>query len=801
MNEVVTDREIEILEFNAVRESLAALTVSPMARSRASGLLPADDAARVYAWQEETSEGKRLYRKSSFAPAAVGDPCPLVQRSRLRAVLAGTDLAIIAVFIRAVRAWRDFFRESENVALYPRLAGLSAGLFACGELNAALRCSIDEDGNVLDGASGELASLRRRQIALQGRIRERLNDFTRSSSCRRYLQDALVTIRGGRYVLPVKQEYRHSVPGVVHDQSASGATLFIEPLAVVELQNEHTALQRQEEKEVERILASLSQKVAQTAEELEVNCELYGELDLIFARGRLADQWEAREAGLQEKGKDEICLVNALHPLLGVGAVPLSLTLGNQETRGLVLTGPNTGGKTVALKTIGLLVLMAQCGLHLPVGEGTLLPVFKKIRADVGDEQSLAQSLSTFSGHMKNIIAITGEASPGSLVLLDELGAGTDPSEGAALAMAILEELARRGALTVATTHINELKLFAQLRPGMQNAAMEFDLETLEPTYRLLQGIPGQSNAFVIARRLGLPSSVLERARTYLHRSHEQVEGVISKLVADQQRYSRESEKAAEERDRAERLVEELEKERRLLAARRSDFLRQAREEARQLVRNTRARADDLLAELKELQNMEAARARGGMARVRGQLNEMLRETSDGEEDDGVRLDPDSVMPGGKVFVPGLMQEGEVISRSGEEVAVQVGSLRVQVGAGDLAPLRQEKGKTREERERKRRQSSFTTSGGYSLTKNDPVSESIDLRGMNLEEAIPLVDKHLDNALWAGLSGVTIIHGKGTGRLKHGLQDYLRGHHLVLSLRDGREGEGGAGVTMVKMAT
>ena len=380
-----------------------------------------------------------------------------------------------------------------------------------------------------------MASLRHRERLLQEKIREKLDSYLRNPARRRFLQEALITIRGNRFVLPVKQEYRQHIDGVVHDQSASGATLFIEPLPVVQLQNELTGVRNEAEREIERILRELSSRVAAASALLIHDCSVYGRLDLVVACGRLSLEQNAAPPQLLLDSRPQLYLEQARHPLLETAAVPLTVTMG-EGCRVLVITGPNTGGKTVTLKTIGLLAVMAQSGLHIPAERNSLLSVFETIRADIGDEQSIEQSLSTFSGHFKNIISILEEHGPASLALLDELGAGTDPSEGAALAMAILSTLARRGGLSVATTHINELKLFAQVQEGMQNAAMEFDQETLAPTYRLLQGIPGSSNALAIAEKLGLSPAVLAEAKSYLSRGHEEVETVITSLVRQQQR-------------------------------------------------------------------------------------------------------------------------------------------------------------------------------------------------------------------------------------------------------------------------
>lgn len=795
MTEVITAREIKMLEFDQIRRQLAAEAVSPMGRDKALGLEPAADYAAVLDLQNETAESRLLSSRNAFALAAVDDIAELIDRALKGAMLAGPELAAVMFFTAAVHRGQSFFKNRDHAMDCPLLYALVGQFTPLPELFSALQRSLDRDGNILDTASPELADLRRKIGTLQDRIREKMDEYIRSNHFRRYLQEALITIRNNRFVVPVRQEYRQNLEGVVHDQSASGATLFIEPMPVVRMQNELTALKRQEERERARILQQLSGQVAVLADELLINRNIYGELDLIAARGRLALKNGCAAPLLLDRKSPCFFFDQAVHPLLSGEKVPLNVELG-EDALTLVVTGPNTGGKTVALKTIGLLALMAQCGLQLPAGRETRLAVFKRIRADIGDEQSIAQSLSTFSGHMRNIIAIVAEAASGTLVLFDELGAGTDPSEGSALAMAILDELTGKGALTVATTHINELKLFAQAREKMQNAAMEFNPDTQEPTYRLLQGIPGQSNAFHIAAKLGLPAGILEKAKSFLHRAHDQVEAIIAGLVADRQRFARDSHLAALERSKAELLMEELEKERDLLRARREDLIREAREEARRIVKKTKSSADELIKELQFIKEKGGGKIAGGAETVRQQLN-LLRQEIEAEENDfegpggDESLKKADLSVGLAVYIPSLKQKGEVLTFSGSEAQVRVGTMKVSL------PLHELKAAADSSRE----QLPDRSAGSHTFRKELAVSSSIDLRGLTAEEARPLVDKLLDNALWAGLSRVDIIHGRGTGKLKEGLRDYLKDHRLVRNCRSGKAAEGGEGVTVVEIRT
>lgn len=790
MAEVITPREIEALEFNEIRRRLAACTVTPMAHRAAETLLPSADQDVVEQRLQETGEGRLLQARGSFSPSPVDNVNPPVTRAEKGGALQGSELAAISAFLKGVQRWQRFFREGENSENYPLLDRLTFLMDGCAALSRELVRSIDPQGDVLDSASPELAALRRRERRLQENIREKMDSYLRNPAQRRLLQEALITIRGNRFVLPVKQEYSRQISGVVHDQSASGATLFIEPLPVVQLQNELRGVQNEIEREIERILRLLSSLVAEEAAALRSDCALYGRLDLICARGRLSLEQSAAPPQLLLDGKQQLYLEQARHPLLGAAAVPLTVKL-DQSSRVLVITGPNTGGKTVTLKTVGLLAVMVQSGLHIPAGRSSLLPVFETIRADIGDEQSIEQSLSTFSGHLKNIVSISEQHGPAALSLFDELGAGTDPSEGAALAMALLALLARRGGLTVATTHINELKLFAQVREGMQNAAMEFDEETLAPTYRLLQGIPGRSNALVIAEKLGLPPEVLQEARSLLVRGHEDVESVIGSLIGQQQRLARESESASQEREKAAALRLELEDERDKLRARREQILGEARDEARKMVRRARSTADLIIRELRRLRaEGGGGAALAGAEEARRELQQLRRELEiDAEPEEAPPLSASELAVGKIVFVQSLQQRGEILSLSGDEALVQVGTLRVHLPQRELRRLRERASPIK-----------MPARSNYTIKKEGAISPEINLQGKTVEEAIPLVDKLLDDALWAGLGQVTIIHGKGTGKLKEGLRGYLREHPLAKSLRGGVAGEGGSGVTVVTVA-
>lgn len=791
MSRTLTGREVKNLGFQEIRRLLADLTVTPMAREQALKLMPSADYDTVSRSLAETGEARLLSGKGSFYPPAVEDINPYISRVDKGGLLNGIELARIAHFLQGVSRWQHFFKNPLHREEYPRLAAIAGGLDSLNLLARILESSLDPEGQVLDSASPELQLLRRRQRAAGERIRDKLESYLRSPGWNRYLQEPLVTIRSGRYVLPVKQEYHGRVPGVVHDQSSSGATWFIEPLPVVELQNQLAALVHQEEQEIERILSKLSALVSEHAASLSRNRDMYGQLDLILARGRLSLHQSAVEPQLVSGSRQrQFSLVQARHPLIQGEAVPLTVNLGG-PVQGLVITGPNTGGKTVALKTMGLLAAMAQSGLHIPASRESLLPVFTFIRADIGDEQDIVQSLSTFSGHLKNIIEIIADAGPQSLVLLDELGSGTDPSEGAALAKAVLASLIGGGVLTVATTHINELKIFAHQQEGMENASMEFDQETLSPTYRLLQGVPGQSNALAVAQKLGLPLPVMEQARGFLRQDHTEVESVIASLVEDQRRLSQDSQLASQELARAVALRQQLEREQEEIRSRRQEILRQAREEARSIIRRARAASDQLIRELHRLRDETRTEALPLAEQARQELQDLQREITGREVSrDEPELKEEELAIGRRVKVLSLQQTGEILSFSDQEAVVQVGKIKIHVPLSDLG---------RGEEQTAGPGGADAGGGGYSVQKSGIVRTQVDLRGMRLEEALVEVEKMLDDALWAGLKEVSLIHGQGTGRLKQGLRLYLSQHNLVKEYRQGTRPEGGDGVTVVSL--
>jgi DNA mismatch repair protein MutS2 len=661
------------------------------------------------------------------------------------------------------------------------------------------RC-LDDQGNVVDHASPVLARVRADIRATGGRIRDKLDSLIRSPEASRYLQDPVVTLRGGRFVVPVKQEHKAAMPGIVHDQSASGLTLFVEPMAVVELNNVLASLQAKEREEIERILRELSGMVRVAHSEIEKTVEALGALDFAFAKGRLSLDMDAVEPGLNASAYLEIR--RGRHPLLTGHVVPIDVELGGRFHT-LVVTGPNTGGKTVSLKTIGLFALMALAGLHLPAAQGTTFAVFRQVFADIGDEQSIEQSLSTFSSHMKHIVQILEKAGPESLVLLDELGAGTDPAEGASLGIAILEHLHSRGARTVATTHYSELKAFAYEREGVENASCEFDVATLRPTYRLVVGVPGGSCAFEVASRLGLPREVVELARERLGEDRARVEHMIAHMEQSRKQLEEDSERARGARQMMERLARERDEEVRRMRELRSEILRKARDEAAGVVARARQDVARIIEELREVAldrgsvDDAARRAREALKRVTEEIvaaDPKEPETVAGHLSPLTRPPrPGEISVGTSVYVPKLGGSGRVLSvpRDGEDVEVQVGAMRLFVCLRDLVVVEDGSSGAKE------RPAGGVFIAPVTREKAATISSELDLRGLTVEEAIAEVDKYLDDACLAGLVKARIIHGKGTGALRQAVRDFVRTHPHVRGFEPGGPADGGDGVTVV----
>lgn len=657
------------------------------------------------------------------------------------------------------------------------------------------RCILTED-EMADNASPKLKDIRRNIHQQNQAIKNKLSRIITSSSNKTYLQDTIVTMRDGRYVIPVKQEYRSFFPGMVHDQSKGGATLFIEPQGVVELNNKLRELEVEEQLEIARILAELSSRVAEHYREIRSNLELLTKLDFIMAKGKLSCKMHASEPKIDADG--ELRLISARHPLIEYKkAVPVDIRIGG-DYRTLIITGPNTGGKTVSLKTAGLLVMMAQSGLHIPASHASTLPIFGEVFADIGDEQSIEQSLSTFSSHMKNIVSIIDKASYDSLVLVDELGAGTDPTEGAALAIAILERFYDSGALTMATTHYNELKKYALATSGVENAAMEFDVETLTPTYRLLIGVPGKSNAFEISKKLGLSESVIERASEHIKHGDMEFENVISSIEDDKRKAAADRLDAESMRAEIEERLKKLEEKEQAISEKRADIIAEAKREARELLRETKSAVKDVQKDLRRLQKSGAHTNlnTGALEKSRRKINEAEDLVSEKvvKQVNSEPVSADTLKIGDRVKLLTIGQNGTILSLPDEKgnLMINIGALKVKARLQDLMLINEGK-------DRKPQAKSSSKYGSLLRSKSSSVSASINVMGKNLEDALADVEKYLDDVYMAGLDMVSIIHGRGGGILKDGIRQMLKRKKYVDSYGAASYNDGGEGVTIVRM--
>ena len=781
------------LELPAVLEMLAAQAQSELGKEEAAALLPSPHPEEVRRRVQETSDAVRLMTllgSPTFSGAK--DIRPALERARLGGVLNTRELLNIAGLARCARLCKAYIADDrkEKTSIDPLFHALRANKF----LEERIYTSIPSEDEIADSASADLADIRRKMRAASARARDALNKILSSPSYAKALQEPIITMRSDRYVLPVRADHKNAVPGLVHDVSASGMTLFIEPMAAVKANNELRELAAKEKLEIEKILGELSAACAEHADEFGEDCLLLVRLDLIFAKAKLAYKMEATAAEISAKG---LVLRKARHPLLDQAkAVPIDLSLG-EEFDTLVITGPNTGGKTVALKTIGLLSAMNQCGLHIPAADGSSLPVFSHILADIGDEQSIEQNLSTFSAHMTNIVGILRDCGENSLVLFDELGAGTDPTEGAALAIAVIEAVRRRGAITAATTHYAELKVYATNEPGVQNASCEFDVETLRPTYRLLVGIPGKSNAFAISRRLGLDEEIIRDASERIGTETQDFQATIDKL--EQTRASLEKER--DEVLRLKKKAEEDEKKAAMIRAELSVRLDKAevkaRRDAQRILEEARETAESVFAELDEMRRRSNDEQEAdAINRARTELRRRLNEKEDSfrtqeklPSAEAEKKSSRALRPGDTVLIRAMGVKAEVLSvdRDGN-VALKAGIMNVNAKEDEL--LLVEDGGAQKKKE---------TGKVTSSARIMHVAPEIDLRGMESLEAVLAAERYIDSAVMAKQKTVTIIHGKGTGALREAIQQMLRRNKLVKSFRLGRYGEGETGVTVVEL--
>lgn len=780
-------RVLKTLEYDKILAMLKERASCCISRELVDTMEPSGDFDTVERELKLTAEAETLFYKTGRSPVDdFPDMRHCLERMHAALFLSTGELLGIASCLKAARIAKDILAKEvgEESYLYNLAGLLITHRSAEEEIN---RCVINED-EIFDGASPALARIRRAMRLANEKVREKLNSMIRSTAYQKYLQEPIITIRNGRFVIPVKQEYRQQVPGLIHDQSSSGATLFIEPSAVVELGNEYKKLLAEEADEIERILTELTAMLAPYADEIREDLNIMGQIDLVFAKAKLSRELNAVMPRLNRN--NYVRIVRGRHPLIPADrVVPIDIWIG-RDYRSLIITGPNTGGKTVTLKIVGLFALMVQSGIFVPANEGSEFPVFEHIYADIGDEQSIEQSLSTFSSHMKNIVGILDKADENSLVLLDELGAGTDPIEGAALAMSILEELNERHCICVSTTHYSEIKAFAMTHEGMENASMEFDIDRLCPTYRLYIGIPGKSNAFEISSRLGLPNSIIDKAKGFLKGEDVRFEDIISSAQS-QHRIAEEERKMAEEaRAELEKLRADAERERRKLDEDRNRLQAKAKEDAKRIVADTKREMEKLIVEIRSIKDIDRSAADRVIQAARDTLR--ATETAVNEKEAIKKEDntkpPKTVRAGDTVNIVTLDQKATVLSApdSKGEVMVQAGVMKLNVKLKDIRLIEEKK-------------AAAPTSGKVGLGAGKQVGLELDVRGMLVDEANIIVDRYLDDAYNAGLSEVNIIHGKGTGALRAGVQAFLKRHPLVKGYRMGSYGEGDAGVTVVTL--
>jgi len=758
-----------------------------------SEIKPFKDSKYIEERLKEVSQAKRILEDYSRPPfGGIRDIRKSLKKTNKEMVLSISELIDIETTVGGFKNIRNFFNDiTKDVDQrmiereYNLIFEIGDKIDVFDDLQKEINRCIDYSGYVKDEASSKLKSLRMRSESIENQIRDRLDSITKSSKYQNMLQESIVTRRDNRYVVPVKKEYRNSFEGIVHDQSASGMTIFMEPMEVLKLNNELREVKEAEQREIQRILQKLSYMVASFSKEIKNSLQQTTILDMIFAKAKYSRKVNGTAPSLNDNGIIEI--KEGRHPLLNEDPVPITINVGD-GFKNLVITGPNTGGKTVSLKTVGLFVLMVQSGLHIPAEDGSLIGVFDKVFADIGDEQSIEQNLSTFSSHMNNINTYLEEADSKSLILLDELGAGTDPREGAALGIAILERLKSKNAITVATTHYSQLKSYAYSYPGVENASVEFDLESLKPTYKLIMGIPGGSNAFEIALRLGLPEDIVSEARKLIDKKDLEVESIITDLNDERKQFQNLRKDAELNNREAEKLKNEYEEKLDKFKKEKKEIIQNAKKEAKGIIKEAEKKSKRLIKDLKD----KSTTSRSEIDREATEINKGLKEFKDklsikskSQDDDNT---PDQeIKKGMTVRIRNIGKKGRVIDIEGDKAIIEAGVMKINADKSDLVPV--EVPDLHQEKLVKK----------YQVKKNQNTTNSLDLRGMRYDDAQFKLDKYLDDASLAGYKTVEVIHGKGTGALRKAVEEVLEGHELVNDFRYGNQKEGGMGVTIVKL--
>ena len=789
-------KALKTLEYNKIIDKLTEFAGSALAKEMCRNLQPSTDLYEIQALQKETSDAlSRIYQKGAVSFRGVRDICGSIKRLEIGAIIGINELLSICSLLDVCSKVKAYSRNDRDPDFEDSLEAMFQALQPLTPVSSEIRRCIASEEELNDDASPALFKIRRSMRQIYDKVHAQLQTMV-NGSARTYLQDAVVTMRNGRYCIPVKAEHRGQIPGMIHDQSSTGSTLFVEPMAVIKLNNDLRELELKEEKEIEMILATLSARCGEETEALRDDLDLLTKLDFIFARAQLSRSMNGTQPDFNEEGR--ILIKKGRHPLLDKKkVVPIDIQLG-KDFELLIITGPNTGGKTVSLKTVGLFTLMGQAGLHIPAFDHSELSVFHEVFADIGDEQSIEQSLSTFSAHMTNTVSILKESDDRSLVLFDELGAGTDPTEGAALAIAILSNLHRRGSRVMATTHYSELKVFALSTPGVENGCCEFDVETLRPTYRLLIGVPGKSNAFAISQKLGLSQDIIEEAKTHLTKQDEDFEDLLADLEQKRVTIEQERDQINSYKEEIRELKQRLESKQEKLDLSRDKILREANEQARNILQEAKDYADTTIRNFQKYGKAAGVSAKD-MEKERGKLREKmstvdkkLSAKNAAPKKSHKQLTAKDLHIGDSIKVLSLNLKGTVstLPDAKGNLFVQMGILRSQVNIRDLEKL--------DDTVITGGNFSKTGSGKIKMSKSASVSTEINLLGKTVDEAIMELDKYLDDAYIAHLPSVRIVHGKGTGALRKGVHNYLRRQKHVKSYRLGEFGEGDAGVTIVE---
>ncbi len=786
-------KSLKTLEFIKIREMLKSKAISQMGKNQCEKIEPITDLAKISVLQQETTEAfEYIMKKGSLPLGGVSDISESMKRAEMQGILSISELMKISDFLYVCRKLKKYATKVGNESDYILLDPVFEEIEMLSPVEREISGCIANENELRDDASPELYKIRVAIKTSNQRIKEQLNSIIQSQAYKSMLQDTVVTVRNGRFCVPVKQEFKNTFKGIVHDQSATGSTVFIEPNSVVSQNNRIRELQLEEEKEIEKILARLTALVFENRLAINQNKYLITKLDVIFAKGELSIMMNAVQPVFNEDGY--INIKKGRHPLISSDVVvPIDVYLGDKFST-LLVTGPNTGGKTLSIKTVGLFTIMGQCGLHIPASAGSELSIFDDVFADIGDEQSIEQSLSTFSSHMTNIVSILDKVTDKSLVLLDELGAGTDPVEGAALAIAILQYLYDRGAKVCVTTHYSELKMYALSTEGVENASCEFDVETLRPTYKLLIGIPGKSNAFSISKKLGLADFIIEDAKKTISNKDEKFEDIITDLEIAKKEVMAEKDEARKLRSEVEGLNEKIKIEREKLDNERKDIILKAKQEARAITVQAKKEADDLIKQLNEqsknlvgLKELDKTRQQ-----IQANISELEKDIFEAPKEEKISEEVRNLRKGDAVMVLSMNSEGKLASNidNSDMVMVAVGNMKIKIHISGLEAIK--KVKTKAQVQQKYSKKSLSS-------KSRTMTAELDLRGLLVHEGLEELEKFIDDAILTGLGQISIIHGKGTGAMRTGVHNYLKQSPSISEYRMGEFGEGDVGITIARL--